>query len=83
MSYPIDDKLVIATASSALFDLSESDRIFRERGLEEYRQYQRENENVVLRPGVAFPLIKRLLALNGSNEDDKLSGVDELPDHDP
>jgi hypothetical protein len=26
--YPIEDKLVIAIASSALFDLSESDRVY-------------------------------------------------------
>ena len=64
MPYPIEDKLVIAVASSALFDLSESDRVFHERGVEEYRRYQRENENVVLGPGVAFPLIKRILRLN-------------------
>jgi len=29
MPYPIEDKLVIAVASSALFDLSESDHVFR------------------------------------------------------
>jgi 5'-nucleotidase len=63
MSYPIDEKLVIATASSALFDLSESDRIFREEGLEAYRKYQRKHEEDVLEPGVAFPLIDRLLDL--------------------
>lgn len=64
MAYPIEAKVVIAIASSALFDLSESDRVFKERGLEEYRRHQRENENVVLNPGVAFPLIKRILSLN-------------------
>lgn len=64
MPYPIEDKLVIAVASSALFDLSESDRIFQESGLDAYRVYQRKNENVVLSTGVAFPLITRLLRLN-------------------
>jgi 5'-nucleotidase len=34
MAFPIDDKLVIAIASTALFDLSESDRIFKEKGLD-------------------------------------------------
>jgi len=71
MPYPIEDKLVIAVASSALFDLTESDRIFRENGVGAYRLYQRENEEVVLRPGVAFPLIRRLLRLN--------EGVAEAP----
>ena len=31
----IDQKLVVAVASSALFDLSESDRVFREEGEDE------------------------------------------------
>ena len=30
MSYPIEDKLVIAVASSALFELDEADAVFRE-----------------------------------------------------
>jgi len=64
VAFPIESKLVIAIASSALFDLAESDRIFRERGETEYRRYQRENENVHLAPGVAFPFIRRLLDLN-------------------
>ena len=32
MPFPIENKLVIAVASSALFDLTESDCIFREKG---------------------------------------------------
>lgn len=64
MAYKIDEKVVIAVASSALFDLSESDKVFRERGEDDYRTYQRENESNILRQGVAFPLIKRLLSLN-------------------
>ncbi len=64
MAYPIDKKLVIATASSALFDLTESDKVYREQGVEKYRQHQRENEDSVLKPGVAFPLVRRMLRLN-------------------
>ena len=64
MPYPIEEKLVIAVASSALFDLSESDRIYREKGVEAYREYQRQREDEFLDPGIAFPLIKRLLQLN-------------------
>jgi len=33
MPFPIEGKLVIAVSSSALFDLSESDKVFREKGL--------------------------------------------------
>lgn len=36
MAYPIDNKLVIAVASSARFDLSESDKVYREQGLNPY-----------------------------------------------
>lgn len=66
MPFPIEDKLVVAIASSALFDLSDSDRIYREKGTEAYRAYQREHENEVLAPGVAFAFIRRLLGLEGS-----------------
>ena len=83
MPYPIDEKLVIAIASSALFDLSESDRVFREKGEEEYRRYQREHENDTLAPGVAFPLVRRLLSLNGSDQADQPVEVILLSRNDP
>src|SRR5262245_2240313 len=83
MPYTLDDKLVIAVASSALFDLTDSDRVYRERGVDEYRRFQREHEGEVLNPGVAFPLIKRLLALNGGGEGDRLVEVILLSRNDP
>ncbi len=64
MAYHIEDKLVIAVASSALFDLSESDLVYREQGVAAYREYQQSHENDLLGPGAAFPLVKRLLSLN-------------------
>lgn len=64
MAYPIERKLVIAIASSALFDLSESDKIYRERGIIEYRKFQEENVDKTLDKGVAFPFIRRFLNLN-------------------
>jgi 5'-nucleotidase len=83
MPYPIQEKLVIAVSSSALFDLSESDQVFREQGLEAYREHQRAQENIPLLEGVAFPLIKRLLSLNGEQEDDKPVEVILLSKNDP
>jgi len=68
MVYPIQDKLVIAVASSALFDLSEPHAVFLERGTEAYRRHQREHENDPLPPGVAFPFVQRILGLNGTDE---------------
>ena len=67
MPYDLTDKLVIGLASSALFDLEESDAIFRTDGPEAYQAFQRENQNVLLKTGVAFPFIKRLLSLNELN----------------
>lgn len=64
MPYPIDDKLVIAVSSSALFDMQASDAIFRQEGEEAYREYQTKHIDTPLCPGVAFPFIKRLLSLN-------------------
>jgi 5'-nucleotidase len=64
MPYSVENKLVVAIASSALFDLTESGKVFAEHGELAYRQHQRENENVPLAPGVAFPFIRRLLKLN-------------------
>ncbi len=63
MPQTLDDKFVIAISSRALFDQEESNRVFEEEGLERYTEYQIEHENEPLLPGVAFPLIRRLLAL--------------------
>lgn len=39
MPYDLTNRLVIGLASSALFDLEESDRIFRSEGEDAYRDY--------------------------------------------
>jgi 5'-nucleotidase len=62
--FPIENKLVIAVASSALFDLSESDGVFREQGAEAYKAYQLAHQQDFLKPGVAFAFVKRFLHLN-------------------
>jgi 5'-nucleotidase len=64
MSYPIHNKLVIGIASSALFDLSASHRVYEESGEEEYRKYQEANIDTILGKGVAFPFIRRFLNIN-------------------
>lgn len=64
MSYPIEKKLVIGVASSALFDLSESNQVFEQHGVEAYRQHQLERIDCHLPTGVAFPFIRRFLAIN-------------------
>ena len=64
MSLANPKKLVIAIASRALFDLTESHQVYETQGLEAYSHYQVEHENEILQPGVAFPLVQKLLALN-------------------
>ena len=64
MSIDISHKLIVAISSRALFDLDESNRVFETEGVEKYARYQREHENEILQPGVAFPLVKKFLNLN-------------------
>ncbi len=64
MSSNFGDKLVIAITSSVLFDLTESDRVYREQGLAAYAKHQIERENEILEPGEAFPLVEKLLRIN-------------------
>ena len=56
--------LTVAVSSSALFDLTESDSIYQNEGLEAYRRYQIQHEEQVLEPGEGFLLVKKLLSLN-------------------
>lgn len=63
------DGLVIAISSRALFDLEDSHRIYNEEGVDAYCQYQIDHENEPLDPGVAFPLVRKLLALNDASEE--------------
>lgn len=60
----ISHKLIVAISSRALFDLSESNRVFESEGVEQYARYQIERENDILKPGVAFQLVKKFLNLN-------------------
>ncbi len=64
MAYDLSKMIVVGVSSRALFDLEEEDRIYQRLGLEEYRCYQMENENEILDPGTAFPLVKGLLSFN-------------------
>lgn len=66
MPYSVEGKIVIAISSSALFDMTESDAIFREKGLVAYKEHQKKNIDVPLEKGVAFPFVSRLLKMNDS-----------------
>ena len=64
MPEQLDDKLVIAISSRALFNLDESHRVYEEQGLQAYSDYQVAREDEPLEPGEAFPLVHKLLHLN-------------------
>ncbi len=83
MPFPIEEKLVIAIASSALFDLTKSDGVFRRSGEDAYRKYQRERLDDPLPPGVALPFIRRLLKLNDLYTKDQPVEVVFLSKNDP
>jgi 5'-nucleotidase len=57
-------KLVIASSSTALFDMRESHEIYETQGVAAYSKYQREHEDDILEPGEAFPLVTKLLRIN-------------------
>lgn len=67
--------LVVAIASRALFDLDQAHKIFEQQGLEAYARYQLEHEDELLKEGVAFPLVKKLLKLNQGREQNPLVEV--------
>ncbi len=71
-----DKTLVIGISSRALFDLNDSHALFESKGLKAYAEFQVERENTFLQPGVAFPLVKKLLALNEDDVDHP--GVDVI-----
>lgn len=56
--------LTVAVSSRALFDLDESDAVYREEGLEAYRRYQIVHEDETLAPGEGFTFVTKLLAIN-------------------
>jgi 5'-nucleotidase len=70
VAYDLENMLVVGVASSALFDLTDADAVFRKDGEAEYRNYQEAHIAEALQPGVAFPFIKRLLSLNDLSTDD-------------
>jgi 5'-nucleotidase len=62
----VNEKLVVAISSRALFDLGESHTVFLNEGVEAYRKYQIEHEDEILQPGDAFLLVEKLLGLNAA-----------------
>lgn len=68
MAVNLDGKLVIGVSSRALFNLEAENEIFEREGLQAYCDYQIEHEKDILKPGIAFPLIKALQQLNSNGK---------------
>ena len=78
MSVSLDGQLVVAISSRALFDFEEENRVFEEGQSDgmppgtqpdaAYMKLQLERLDVPAKPGVAFSLIKKLLAFNEAPE---------------
>lgn len=72
MPITLENKLVVALSSRALFDFEEENRVY-ETGVasgddQSYMQYQLDRLDVPARIGVAFPLVQKLLAFNRGDE---------------
>ena len=66
MAVTLDDKLVVAISSRALFNFEEENRVFEKDNDRAYVDLQRQRLDVPAAPGVAFSLVRKLLAFNTS-----------------
>ena len=64
MAVSLDNKLVVAISSRALFNFEEENAIFESGDPQAYMRLQLERLEQPARPGIAFSLIKKLLAFN-------------------
>ena len=67
MPYTVEGKLVVAISSRALFDFEEENRVFDAQGERAYIDLQYSRMNVPAKEGVAFRLVKKLLAFNSGS----------------
>jgi 5'-nucleotidase len=70
MSNTLDGKLVVAISSRALFDFEEENQVFEQGDDRAYMALQLERLDIPAKPGVAFSLVKKLLAFNQSGTAD-------------
>lgn len=64
MGVTLEGKLVVAISSRALFDFEEENQIFEQGDDRAYMQLQLERLDQPAKPGVAFSLVRKLLAFN-------------------
>lgn len=75
MPHDFNGQLVVAISSRALFNLDASHQVYEEEGLEAYQAYQIAHENDILQPGVAYPLVEKLLSLKAPDSHQPLVEV--------
>ena len=64
MAVTLDGQLVVAISSRALFDFEEENRVFEQGNDRQYMQLQLQRLEAPAKPGVAFSLVRKLLAFN-------------------
>ena len=64
MATNLDGQLVVAISSRALFDFEEENQVFEQHADKAYMQMQLQRVEQPAKPGVAFSLVKKLLAFN-------------------
>lgn len=60
----LSNQLVVALSSRALFDFEEENQLFEDADDRAYMRLQSERLNIPANPGVAFPLVRKLMAFN-------------------
>jgi len=83
MPVSLEGKLVVAISSRALFDFEEENRLFEAEDDRAYMQLQLQRLEQPARPGVAFSLVNKLLAFNGSGPGSQRVEVVILSRNDP
>ncbi len=68
MPKTLNHQLIVALSSRALFDFEEENRVFEEQDGEAYMKLQYDRLERPAKPGVAYPLVKKLLAFNADGE---------------
>ena len=68
MPVTLDNKLVVAISSRALFNFEEENRVFERGNDRTYVDLQMQRLDVPAPPGVAFSLVRKLLAFNTATE---------------
>ena len=69
MPTSLDGRLVVALSSRALFDFEDENRVFEASDDRAYMQLQLQRLDQPAEPGVAFPLVRKLLAFNQGQAD--------------